>query len=54
MTILIGIIGFHFLIILRAKQSNRGKVPYITTFFLTVLMVIYVVVMMHTIEPPPQ
>lgn len=52
MNVLLGIIGFHLLVILRAKQSLREKAPYATTFFLTVLMVAFVVAMMYTMEPP--
>lgn len=54
MTVLLGIIGFHLLVILRAKQSIRERVPYVTTFFLTVLMVAFVVAMMYAMEPPQQ
>lgn len=52
MNVLLGIIGFHLLVILRAKQSFRESVPYITIFFLTVLMVAFVVAMMYAMEPP--
>lgn len=54
MNVLLGIIAFHLLVMLRAKQSIRGKAPYATTFFLTVLMVTFVVAMMYTMEPPEQ
>lgn len=52
MSVLLGIIVFHFLVMLRAKQSIKGRAPYATTFFITVLMVTFVVVMMYTMEPP--
>ena len=52
MTVLLGIIIIHFLVILRAKQSIREKVPYVTIFILTILMVSYVVAKMYTMEPP--
>lgn len=52
MTVLLGIIAFHFLVMIRAKQSIRERVPYVTIFFLTVLMVTYVVAMMYSMEPP--
>jgi hypothetical protein len=52
MKILLGIIVFHFLVMFRAKQKIRERVPYTTIFFLTAVMVIYVVAMMHKIEPP--
>lgn len=52
MIVLIGIISFHLLVIFRAKQSIRERGPYITTFFLTVLMVAFVVAMMYTMKPP--
>ena len=52
MTVLLGIIGFHFLVILRAKLSEKERAPYGSTLFLTILMVTYVVAMMYTMEPP--
>jgi len=52
MTVLLGIICFHFLVMVRAMLLNRERVPYVTTFFLTALMVAFVVAMMYTIEPP--
>lgn len=52
MTVLLGIIAIHLLVIFRAKQSIRERVPYATIFFLTVMMVAFVVVMMYTMEPP--
>lgn len=52
MSVLLGIIVFHLLVLLRAKQSIREKAPYASTFFLTVLMVTFVVAMMYIMEPP--
>ncbi len=52
MTVLLGIIAFHLLVILRARLSFRERAPYATTFFLTALMVAFVVAMMHTMQPP--
>ena len=52
MTVLLGIICFHLLVMLRAKQAFREKAPYVTTFFLTALMVAYVVFLMFGMEPP--
>lgn len=47
-----GIIVCHLLVILRAKQPIEERVPYATTFFLTVLLVVFVVAMMYSLEPP--
>ena len=52
MTVLLGIIVFHFLVMFRARQPIRERVPYATTFILTALMVIFVVYMMYAMEPP--
>lgn len=52
MTILIGIISTYLLVIFRSKQSIGEKVPYTTTFFLSVILVTFVVAMMYTMEPP--
>lgn len=52
MTILFGIITIHFLVILRAKQLIGGRAPYVTIFFLTAVMVTFVVAMMYNMEPP--
>lgn len=52
MIVLFGIISTYLLVILRSKQSIRERVPYITIFFLTVLLVTFVVTMMYTMEPP--
>jgi len=52
MIVILGIIGFHLLVILNARQSFKEKSLYIPTFFLTVLMVIYVVARMYMSEPP--
>jgi len=52
MTVLLGILISHFLVIIRANISIRERVPYVSIFFLTALMVAFVVAMMFTIEPP--
>lgn len=52
MNVLLGIIIIHLLVILSAKKSIRERVPSITTFFLTAVMVMFVVAMMYTMEPP--
>ncbi len=52
MIVLLGIIAVHLLVILRAKQPILERVPFATIFFLTVLMVTYVVFMMYTMVPP--
>ena len=54
MKVLLGIIIIHLLVMLRARQSIRERVPYVSIFVLTVLMVTYVVAMMYTMEPPEQ
>lgn len=52
MNVLLGIVGVYFLVILRAKQSTSDRAPYATTFFLTIVMVGYVVVMLFSMESP--
>lgn len=52
MTVLIGIILLHMLVILRAKYSERGKFPYISVFFITTLLVAFVTFMLFTMAPP--
>ncbi|MCC5941163.1 MAG: hypothetical protein JJU37_06425 [Balneolaceae bacterium] len=52
MKILMGIIFFHMLILYRAKFSIDGGIPILSTFFLTVLLVIYVVIMMFIMPVP--
>jgi hypothetical protein len=52
MKILMGIIFFHLLVLFRAKYSMRDGVPFLSTFFLTVLLVIYVVFMMFIMPVP--
>ncbi len=52
MTVLLGIISFHLLVMLRAKQTISERVPFTTIFVLTLLMVAYVVFMMYGMEPP--
>ena len=54
MIVLIGIIVFHLLAILRAKLSIREGVPYATIFFLTIMMVTFVVAMMYNMESPKE
>lgn len=54
MTILLGIIFFHLLVIFRAKFSVSEGTPYLSTFFITVLLVAYVVVMIFSMTPPEQ
>ena len=54
MTILLGIIGFHFLVMARAKQTSDDGVPYITTFLLTAFLVVYVIAWLYVMEPPTQ
>ncbi len=54
MKILLGIIFFHLLVIYRAKFSIGDGTPYLTTFFLTVLLVGYVVVMMFIMPMPEE
>lgn len=52
MSILLGIIFFHLLVILRARLTIEERSPYATTFVITVFMVVYVVAMMYKMEPP--
>lgn len=52
MSVLLGIVSIYLLVILRAKQSIREGVPYATIFFLTVVLVIYVVAMMFSMKTP--
>jgi len=52
MKILLGIIFLHLLVLYRAKNSIRDGVPILSTFFLTVLLVIYVVIMMFIMPMP--
>lgn len=54
MNILLGIIFFHLLVIFRAKFLQKDSIPYLFTFFITVLLVAYVVVMLFSMTPPEQ
>lgn len=52
MEVLLGVIFFHIMVILRAKIGINAKMPYISTFIITLLMVAFVMFMMYTIETP--
>ncbi len=52
MTVLLGIIAFHLLVMVRAKQAISDRIPFLTVFVLTALMVAYVVFKMYGIQPP--
>lgn len=52
MSVLAGIIIFHLLVIVRAKQPDGDKVPYLSVFILTCGLVGYVVYMMFTMKTP--
>lgn len=52
MTVLIGIIALHLLVIVRSKLPVDDRVPYVTVFLFTVVMVVFVVLMMYRMEPP--
>jgi len=52
MKILMGIIFFHLLVLFRAKYFMRDGIPYLSIFFLTVLLVVYVVFMMFIMPIP--
>ncbi len=52
MKILLGIIFLHLMVIFRAKFTVNDRLPYLSTFFITVLLVAYVVVMLFTMAPP--
>jgi len=52
MKILMGIIFFHLLVLFSAKFSAEDGFPYISTFFITALLVVYVVVMLFIMPVP--
>lgn len=52
MKILLGIIFFHLLVLYRSKFTAHDGVPYISIFFLTLLLVVFVVVMMFLMPVP--
>lgn len=52
MKILLGIVIIHLVILFRAKFSSRDESPYISIFFLTVLLVSYVFYMLYTMPVP--
>jgi hypothetical protein len=52
MKILLGIIAFHLLVIVRSQVSKKEGPPYISVFFISVLLVLYVIVMLHLLEEP--
>ncbi len=52
MTILAGIIFFHLLVILRNKMSDEESVNTVSTLFLSILLVAFVVYMMFNMEEP--
>ncbi len=52
MKVLIGIIFFHLLVIIKSKMSEDDEVSYISVFFLSLLLVLFVVYMMFTMEEP--
>ncbi len=54
MSTLIGIICLHFLVIIRAKQVTKDGPPYLSIFFITAVLVVFVVAMMFTMEIPEQ
>lgn len=52
MTILLGIIVFHMLVLIRSKMSSGEEAPYFSTFIISLLLVGFVVYMMFTMEEP--
>jgi len=52
MTVILGILVLHFLILLRSRMTAKTAVPYYTVFSLSVLIVLYVVFMMFTMAVP--
>lgn len=52
MKVLLGIICFHFLVMISAKQTTGKRIPHVTITVLTVLMAAYVVALMYFMEPP--
>lgn len=51
---LLGIITFHIMILLRTQSSKNRTVPYISVFFLTVLLVAFVAFFMMNTDKPEQ
>lgn len=52
MKIILGIIAFHLLIIMRTNLSGSRRLPYIAIIVITLLMVVFVLFMMYTMERP--
>lgn len=52
MKILLGIIFLHLLVLFRAKFTTQDGVPFVSTLFLTVILVVYVIIMMFLMPVP--
>lgn len=52
MKVLLGIIFFHVLVIVRSKISDKETVPYISTLVISMVLVVFVLFMMFTMDKP--
>lgn len=52
MKVLLGIIVLHLFVILRTQLSDEDNIPYFFIFFISMLIVGYVLYMMFTMEMP--
>lgn len=52
MTILLGIIGFHLLVLLRTQVLNDKKMPTASVVVITLLLVIFVMFMLMKMDEP--
>ena len=52
MKTLVGIILFHYLVLLRAKRSAPGSLPWLSLILLSLCLIVYVVWMMQNMEVP--
>ncbi len=52
MKILLVIIFFHLAVMYRAKQTENDGIPYLSVFFITILLVGFVMIIMFRWEFP--
>jgi len=52
MTTLLGILCFHLLVLVRAKQTEQDGIPYLSTLFLTIGLIAFVITMMFNTDVP--
>lgn len=52
MKILLGIIFLFLLVVMRSKYKDPSTVPYVFTFVISFVMVVFVMYMMITLESP--